>query len=68
MALTPRKTTVAPETSDADTQEETAPATTAATNWESLFIIATAVFLVASIGLVLYEAGMHYGAGPFAKP
>jgi hypothetical protein len=65
MAVT-RKTTV--ETEDADTQEEMTAAAATPTNWESLFIVATGVFLLAAIVLVLYEAGVHYGAGPFARP
>jgi hypothetical protein len=65
MAVTTRKTTVV-ESEDTDTQEAAAT-TVAATNWESLFIVATSVFLLGAIVLVLYEAGVHYGAGPFGK-
>jgi len=66
MAIKSRSTTVVETTDEADTAEETVP-TVAATNWDSVWIIATTVFLLTAIVLVLREAGIHYGAGPFAK-
>ena len=64
MASKPRNAPPTPVTGEADTAEETAPAV-AATNWDSVYILATTVFLITAIVLVLREAGIHYGAGPF---
>lgn len=66
MAIKSRTVAVAETTEEADTAEETVP-TVASTNWDTVSIIATTLFLVTAIILVLREAGVHYGAGPFAK-
>lgn len=54
---------------DEETAEETgAEAPPAPANWEVIYLATSALMLATGIVLVLYTAGTHYGAGPFAKP
>lgn len=66
MAVKPRTAPPAAPIDETETAEDAAVAAVAATNWDTVYIVATTIFLLAAIILVLREAGTHYAAGPFA--